>query len=180
MKKCLVSFCFLFGVLAIAGRGSLTPFKTFRIGSETLVQQKSNHNGIDSVVTRVVDGDTVIINSGEKVRLIGINTPETVDPKKQRECFGKEASDESKKILTGRTVHLETDPSQDLYDKYGRMLAYVFLQDGTNFNQLMIENGYGYEYTYDLPYVYQKDFKQAEIEAQKNKRGLWASGVCGN
>jgi micrococcal nuclease len=126
--------------------------------------------------TRVVDGDTVVINGGEKVRLIGLNTPETVDPKRPVECFGPEASSEAKKILTGQTVRLETDPSQDARDKYGRLLAYVFLEDGTNFDEFMIENGYGYEYTYRTAYKYQKEFKAAEKEAQANGRGLWA--VC--
>ena len=115
----------------------------------------------------------------EKVRLIGLNTQETVDPRKPVECFGKEASAEAKRILTDQSVRLETDPSQDKYDKYGRLLAYVFLSDGTNFNQSMIANGYGYEYTYSLPYIYQKEFKQAEKYARENKRGLWADGICG-
>ena len=132
-------------------------------------------------IVRVVDGDTIIalINGAqEKVRLIGLNTPETVDPRKPVECFGKEASDEAKKILTGKSVRLETDPSQSIRDKYDRLLAYVFLPDGTNFDEMMIENGYGYEYTYDTPYKYQTEFKNAEKEARENKRGLWADGMC--
>ncbi len=133
-------------------------------------------------VSRVVDGDTLTVEMNGKqevLRLIGINTPETVDPRKPVECFGKEASTEAKEILTGKKVHLESDSSQGERDKYNRLLRYVFLEDGTNFNKLMIEAGYAYEYTYNTPYKYQKEFKEAQKKAEGNKRGLWADGTCG-
>ncbi len=132
-------------------------------------------------VTKVVDGDTIDIDVGGdviRVRLIGLNTPETVDPRRTVACFGKEASDKAKSILTGQKIKIETDPSQTLYDKYGRLLAYVFLEDGTLFNRTMIEEGYGYEYTYHVPYKYQDKFKTAQTKAQTEKKGLWADGVC--
>lgn len=132
-------------------------------------------------IVRVIDGDTVVVQINgiaEKVRLIGLDTPEIVDPRKPAECFGKEASDEAKRILNGKHVLLETDPSQDARDKYGRRLAYVFLPDGANFNEMMIKSGYGYEYTYNLPYKYRTEFKRAEKNARENKRGLWAEKVC--
>lgn len=134
-------------------------------------------------VIRVVDGDTIVVTingAEEKVRLIGVNTPETVDPRKTVECFGREASDFSKSILSSARVRLEADPSQGDRDKYGRLLRYVFLADGVNFNLRLIEGGYAYEYTYRLPYKYQKEFKQAQKEAELNQRGLWAEGACGN
>ena len=112
-------------------------------------------------VTYVVDGDTIDIENqqGEnRLRLIGINTPESVDPRRPVQCFGKEASTYARSILTGENVRIETDPSQGLLDKYGRTLGYVFLSDGRNFNELMIRDGYAYEYTYDKPYKYQKLF----------------------
>jgi len=132
-------------------------------------------------VAKVVDGDTidVMVNSEKvRVRLIGLDTPEIVDPRKPVQCFGKEASDKAKQILTGTSVRLEMDPSQDTYDKYGRLLAYAFLQDGTNFDKYMIAEGYGHEYTYNLPYKYQKEFRAAEKKARDEKKGLWADGVC--
>lgn len=132
-------------------------------------------------VLRVVDGDTIdIAVNGVKtrLRLIGINTPETVDPRRKVECFGKEASARAKLLLTGSNVSIELDPTQDKYDKYGRLLAYVYLPDGTSFNKKMIEEGYAYEYTYKLPYKYQREFKQAQYEASHEGRGLWAAGVC--
>lgn len=132
-------------------------------------------------VVKVVDGDTlniVIDGKTERIRLIGINTPETVDPRKEVECFGKEASDMAKSILSGRSVYIEGDDSQDNRDKYGRLLRYVFLSDGANFNKLMIEKGFAYEYTYQEPYLYQKDFREAQNKAENEKMGLWAEDVC--
>lgn len=132
-------------------------------------------------VVKVVDGDTITVEKGgvnQTLRLIGINTPETVDPRKPVECFGQEASAKAKELLSGKQVRLEADPTQGELDKYQRTLRYIFLPDGTNFNRLMIEQGYAYEYTYDLPYKYQTEFKQAEKEAKAAKRGLWADNVC--
>lgn len=132
-------------------------------------------------ILKVVDGDTVDVSLGgtrTRIRLIGINTPETVDPRRPVQCFGKEASARAKELLSAKKVFIELDPSQDKYDKYGRLLAYIYLPDGSFFNELMIEEGYAYEYTYRVPYKYQQEFKQAEHEARTNKRGLWADGVC--
>ncbi len=119
------------------------------------------------------------------IRLIGVDTPETVDPRKPVQCFGKEASDKTKQILTGQSVHIETDPSQGLLDKYGRTLAYVYAPlnvdpAGLLVNKYLIAEGYGHEYTYNLPYKYQADFKVAETAARTQKKGLWADGVCVN
>ncbi len=133
-------------------------------------------------VVRVVDGDTFVASvdgKEEKVRLIGINTPETVDPRKPVQCFGKQASDEAKKILEGKKVLLESDPTQSKYDKYGRLLAYAHTNDGIFFNEFMIANGYAYEYTYDVPYEYQSDFKEKESEARAANAGLWNPTTCG-
>lgn len=133
------------------------------------------------LVTRVIDGDTIeveINGSKEKLRLIGIDTPETVDPRKPVECFGKEASSKMKSLVEGKQVRLEADTSQGDRGKYGRLLRYVFLPDGTFVNDLMIRQGYAYEYTYRIPYQYQSQFKQAEQEARAKKRGLWDDGVC--
>lgn len=133
-------------------------------------------------VVKVVDGDTLSVNidgKKETLRLIGINTPETVDPRKPVQCFGKEASDKAKELLTGKKVRLESDPTQGDRDKYNRLLRYVILEDGTNFNQLMIEEGYAYEYTYEKPYEYSFGFKIAERKARESGKGLWAEDTCG-
>lgn len=132
-------------------------------------------------VSSVVDGDTIKVvrgNEQETLRLIGIDTPETVDPRKPVQCFGKEASTKAKSLLSGKSVRLEADPTQGERDKYQRLLRYVFLEDGTSFNKLMISEGYAYEYTYNTPYKYQSEYKQAQKEAETNKRGLWADNAC--
>jgi len=130
------------------------------------------------LVTRVVDGDTIEVEGLGKVRLIGVDTPETVDPRKPVQCFGKEAAQKTTQMLLGKKVHLESDPTQGEIDKYNRALRYVFLEGGTNFNQWLIENGYAHEYTYILPYKYQLEFKNAEKSARENNRGLWSPTAC--
>ncbi len=132
-------------------------------------------------VLKVVDGDTIdVLVDGKTVRLrlIGLDTPETVDPRKTVQCFGKEASDKAKELLVGNVVRLEYDASQGAFDKYRRTLAYIFLPDGTLYNKYMIAEGYAHEYTYNLPYKYQQEFKMAERQAREEKKGLWADGTC--
>jgi micrococcal nuclease len=132
------------------------------------------------VVSRIVDGDTIEVSrNGEttKVRLLGINTPESVGDR-AHECFGKEASAYATSIMKGETVKLETDDSQDKYDKYGRLLAYVYLLDNQMANRKLVAEGYAYEYTYDAPYKYQEDFKSLQSFAKREARGLWAKDTC--
>lgn len=133
-------------------------------------------------VVKVIDGDTINIEINgktETVRLIGIDAPETVDPRTPVQCYGREASDKAKEILTGKNVALEPDPTQGERDTYGRLLRFVFLENGTNFNKLMISEGYAHEYTYqNNPYKYQEEFKSAERIAREGKRGLWADDAC--
>ncbi|MBI5400777.1 MAG: thermonuclease family protein [Candidatus Yonathbacteria bacterium] len=133
------------------------------------------------LVTRIVDGDTIVVGINgmqEKIRLIGVDTPETVDPRKPVQCFGKEASAFSKSLLLNMRVRLERDASQGDRDKYGRLLRYVFLEDGTLVNQKIILEGYGHEYTYRIPYQYQTEFKNAERSARESQKGLWAREEC--
>jgi len=132
-------------------------------------------------VVKVVDGDTIWVdNNGQrqKIRLIGLVTPESVDPRKPVQCFALEASAQAKTILGGQSVYLETDPSQDSVDRFGRTLAYVWTASGRLFNLDMIADGYAFEYTYDLPYRYQADFKTAEGDARAQERGLWSPNAC--
>ncbi len=132
-------------------------------------------------VSSVVDGDTIKVNIGgtiETLRLIGMDTPETVDPRKPVQCFGKEASNKAKELLSGKKVHLEPDLTQGELDKYGRRLAYIYREDGLFYNKYMIEQGYAHEYTYNTPYKYQADFKAAQKSAQQNLRGLWSPDTC--
>lgn len=132
-------------------------------------------------VTKVVDGDTIeVILSGkkEKIRLIGVNTPETVDPRKPVECFGKEASAKTHELLDNATVVLESDQSQGNRDRYDRLLRYVTRDDGLFVNKILIQSGFAHEYTYDKPYRYQSEFRQAQKQAEQQHAGLWADSAC--
>lgn len=133
-------------------------------------------------VTKVVDGDTLAVNIDgitETIRLIGADTPETVDPRKPVQCYGIEASNKAKATLHGgKRVRLESDPTQGDRDKYDRLLRYVYLEDGILFNKMMISEGYAHEYTYNIPYKYQEEFNKAEDDARIAKRGLWADNAC--
>ena len=132
-------------------------------------------------ITSVVDGDTVKININgtvETFRLIGMDTPETVDPRKPVQCFGVEASNKAKELLSGKKVRIEIDPTQGERDKYDRLLAYIHREDGLFYNKYMIEQGYAHEYTYNTPYKYQTEFKTAQKTAQASQLGLWSSNTC--
>jgi micrococcal nuclease len=134
----------------------------------------------ENKVIKVVDGDTIEIYLNkkiEKVRLIGVNTPETVDPRRKVECFGPEASNRLKELLEGKVVKVEADETQNDSDKYQRLLRYVYL-DNININQKMIEEGYGFEYTYKVPYKYQREFKKSQQEAKSKNLGLWNQENC--
>ena len=127
-------------------------------------------NAQSFTVERVVDGDTLKLTGGERVRLIGVDTPETVHPRKPVEYFGKEASAFTKKMCEGKTVRLEYD--QTRRDKYARLLAYVYLEDGTFVNAEIIKQGYGFAYT-KFPFKYMEEFRAYERDAREKKMGLW-------
>lgn len=167
-------------LLGLAMAGALM----FLITKLKPIQEESNSQAnapeILYDVKSVVDGDTFKIDYDGKetsVRLIGVNTPETVDPRTTVECFGQEASDYLKSLLTGKKVKIEADSSQTDRDKYDRLLRYVYL-DGEDVGYKVINGGYGHEYTYDVAYAKQEEYKKAQEDADKNKRGLWADGVC--
>lgn len=155
---------------------------TTKVAEKKTATQPTSTNTVSGYkVVSVVDGDTIKVSingSTETIRIIGLNTPETVDPRKEVECFGKEASNKAKELLSNKTVTLEVDPSQGERDKYGRLLRYVFMDNGTDFSKYMITNGYAYEYTYNTPYKYQSSYKSAQSQAQANKTGLWAPNTC--
>ena len=121
-------------------------------------------------VKRVIDGDTILLANGERVRLIGVNTPETKHPQKPVERFGKEASLFTKRMVEGKEVRLEFDWQKR--DKFGRLLAYVYLMDGTFLNAEIIKQGYGFAYT-KYSFKYLEEFRGYEREAREAKKGLW-------
>lgn len=123
--------------------------------------------------TKVTDGDTIVIRiDGRKeiVRLIGVDTPETVHPTKLVEYFGKEASEFTRKMVRGKLVRLEYDFQRR--DRYGRLLAYVYLEDGTFLNAEIIKQVYGFAYT-KYPFRYMEEFRTYEKQAREGQQGLW-------
>lgn len=158
-----------------------SPKQTPYVVETTPVATSSGIVGVEGervVVTRVVDGDTFDIENGKAVRMVGIDTPETVDPKRPVGCFGKEASNETKSLLTGKVVILQKDMSET--DKYGRLLRYVFLplEDGQILfvDDYLVREGFAKVLTYPPDVKYNQQFRQAEEEAKQAKRGLW--GRC--
>lgn len=142
---------------------------------------------LDAVVERVVDGDTVrVVTRGfqDTVRLVGIDTPETRHPERRVECFGPEASARAARLMPpGRRVRLETDPTQDVRDRYGRLLAHVYLGARTgpaSVNRSLVASGHARVYVYGgVRFRYAADFERAERAARRAGRGLWGPACRG-
>lgn len=128
------------------------------------------------LVSRVIDGDTIEINNNgtlEKVRLIGVDTPETVHPFKPVEFYGKEASNFVKNLLEHKQVSLTYEQGTPTKDRYNRILAYVYTYpNGLFVNAEIIKQGYGHAYT-RFPFKFLDEFRQLEKWARENKQGLW-------
>ncbi len=138
-------------------------------------------------VTRVIDGDTFELNDGSRVRLIGIDTPEKYDSEKlERDAsvskrdketikkLGNIATEYVKSFVEGKKVYLENDPQNKDRDKYGRLLRYVYLEDGTLINAKILKDGYAYIYE-KYPFSKQQEFRELYREARENNRGLWGN-----
>ncbi len=129
-------------------------------------------------VTKVVDGDTIEVNMNgqtEKIRMIGIDTPETKKPNAPVQCFGPEASEFAAQTLSGKSVRLEADSLSDNRDRYDRLLRYVYLQDGSFFEELMISKGYAFAYV-SFPFSKEVQLSKLQEEARASNVGLW--GAC--
>ena len=126
-------------------------------------------------VVRVVDGDTIQVCcigwKREKVRYIGVDTPETHHPMRGVEPFGKEAAEANRKLVDGKTVRLEFDVQEQ--DRYGRLLAYVYLEEGTFVNAWLVENGYAVVMTIPPNVKHQELFLKLQRKAREARRGLW-------
>ena len=129
-------------------------------------------------VAKVTDGDTIhVVRNGKdiKVRIIGIDTPETVSNSQPIECYGPEASAFASGLLGGKTVYLEYDGSQDEVDKFGRTLAHVWTSDKKLYAAEAILEGFGVEMTYADPYNHRDLFLANQEHAKQEKVGLWGS-----
>lgn len=129
-------------------------------------------------VTTFTDGDTISVDMNgvtEKVRMIGVDTPETKDPRKTVQCYGKAASEFTRNLIGSNRVRLEADPTNTNRDRYNRLLRYVYLPDGRLVNAEIIKQGYGFAYTY-FPFTKLAEFKSYQKQAEEAKAGLW--GEC--
>jgi micrococcal nuclease len=146
-------------------------------GSPAQSEEAGARAGDYEKVIRVVDGDTIGVSPNEKVRLIGVDTPETVHPKRAVECFGKDAKEFTRSAVEGKTVRLvfdQVNSARRHKDKYGRILAYVYLEDGAMLNRELIRRGFAHAYT-RFPFRYLVEFRELERAARIQAVGLWSS-----
>ena len=156
-------------------------------------QKNANSSGnfVEANVVKVVDGDTIHVKIGSSiynVRMVGVDTPETVHPKKPVQFYGKEASNYTKSQLTGKKVYLQKDVTDR--DKYGRILRYVWLsrpssnepskQDVINkmYNAQLVKNGYAHAYSYPPDVKYIPIFRELEANARNKNLGLWNKALA--
>ena len=134
--------------------------------------------GETTQVIEVVDGDTIVIEGNITIRFIGVDTPETVDPRRPVGCYGKEASNEVKNLLSGQTVILQKDVSDK--DSYNRILRYIYLPLDNGqilfVNDYLVREGFAKVLTYPPDIKFDAQFREAERLAKENKKGLW--GKC--
>ena len=123
-------------------------------------------------VVRVVDGDTVMLGTGETVRYLGIDTPETHHPTRGLECYGPEATERNRELVGGKVVHLERD--QTNRDRFGRLLRYVYI-DGLLVNSVLVEEGYAYSSYYPPDTRHYSSLVALELRAKEDGRGLWST-----
>jgi micrococcal nuclease len=129
-----------------------------------------------ALVERVVDGDTVVVRldgQSVKVRLIGVDAPESVDPRKPVERFARESAAFLRQLVEGKAVRLAYEPAGARIDPFRRTLAYLYREpDGLFINREIVAKGFGHAYT-KYPFQYLEDFRAAEREAREKGLGLW-------
>lgn len=170
-------------VLGVAGCAGSSDGGVTAVGSVTGAAQPTSTVGIPAVLARVVDGDTIHATIGgtdETIRIIGLDSPETVKPGTPVECFAREATTAAKRLLPiGAPIRLQSDPTQAARDRYGRLLAHVILPDGRLFAEVMIEGGFATHYVYDgVPSIYADRLSAAEDRAIAAEAGLWSPTTC--
>lgn len=144
---------------------------------DTATQQATQSQPGLYTITRFTDGDTFAVDMNgktEKIRMIGIDTPETHKPNSPVQCYGPAASAYTKNLIGDQKVRLEADPKNTNRDRYDRLLRYVYLPDGRLVQHELIANGYGFAYT-QFPFTKRNDFMTAEQQAKTDNKGLWGN-----
>jgi micrococcal nuclease len=137
---------------------------------------EQNQPGLYSV-DHFVDGDTIAVNMNgkvEKIRFIGIDTPETHKPNAPVQCYGPAAAAYTKQVIGNQSVRLAGDPLSTDRDRYDRLLRYVYLPDGTDVNAELVKNGYAFYYPY-FPFTKSEEFKADQAAAKAANKGLWGN-----
>lgn len=168
---------------ALAAAITLAPFAAKQLSPQAVSHADTPEP--TALVLKVVDGDTIdILDDVRKrlrLRLIGLDTPETKKPGYTIGCFGPEASEFARNTLQGKRVAVVTDPSQETHDRYGRTLAFVILPDGTNYSVAAVKGGYAHAYVFGhKPSIYAPEIAAAEQDARNSGRGLWGPPCFGD
>ena len=179
-----VKFLILIAVISAAGYFYVLP-NLETVKTEKIESEKQTKNNEYLIVTKVIDGDTFKMSNGEKVRLLGIDTPEKYDSdkldrqtsqsgkdKETIKKLGEASSEYVRKLVEGKKVTLVRDSGYDDKDKYGRSLRYIYMEDGTFVNAKILEDGYANVF-YSKQISKMDEFKRLERDARENKRGLW-------
>ena len=178
MKRALASAAVILFLFLLNGTQVKAPIPVIKVVIDNSSAVGNTEGSVSStvwfLVTRVVDGDTIELSTGDKVRYVGVNTPESVDPRRPVQCFGKEASAYNKKLVLDKKVRLEKDVSET--DRYGRLLRFVYLEDGTFVNLKLVEDGYANMMTVAPDVSKAELFRASEKKARESGVGLW--GKC--
>ncbi|MCX6792958.1 MAG: thermonuclease family protein [Candidatus Falkowbacteria bacterium] len=139
----------------------------------TTIQDQPYQYGSFIRVAKVLDGETVILENNDKLRYIGVDAPE-LNKTEKIDCFSLEAANENQRLVEGKKIRIEKDISER--DKFGRLLGYVYLEDGTFVNMELVKNGFAIAAPFEPDTAKASLFKEIEKEAKANKLGLW--GKC--
>jgi micrococcal nuclease len=174
---CVVLFAFVVAWILFSFGKSKHPIisepiisDTLPIASDTSSDELSDKNEESALVAYIVDGDTIELENGQRVRYIGIDTPESVDERTSVQCFGKEASKKNAELVLNKRVRLEKDVSET--DKYGRLLRYVYVDD-VFVNDFLVREGYAYAASFPPDVKYRDKLHLAEQDAREANIGLW-------
>ena len=174
--------------LLAAGVLSAVAFVLWAVTSPPAAVQSAVHTDEQDeqfVVTRILDGDTIVVNGGQKVRYIGIDAPEFYGDSQEPECFAREARLKNERLVLGKKVRLVRDVSDT--DTYGRLLRYVYLIDSqtdavgdVSVNEALVREGYAFAHPVPPDVSLQDTLRTLEADARRYGRGLWSTCITDN
>lgn len=163
---------FCFGALTALGLNTSLTKKTAIFEGVATQSARSNLQEETARVAWVIDGDTIELDDGRRVRYIGVDAAEMGDGRRSAACFAREAMEENGRLVEGKTVRLARDVSET--DRYGRILRYVFVDD-VFINEALVRQGFANVATFPPDVAHREQFLESQREAREQGRGLWAS-----